>query len=91
MSDMLNFYAWKKQLLYFERIQKFCKSNIPLNEILLPSPEPPPSSMLFFIEDGIDELLEDFQKRSDKDVHQSNDEEITTVTEIFIENIEFEN
>ncbi|UJR11290.1 hypothetical protein I4U23_015471 [Adineta vaga] len=89
ISSLLNFYAWKIQLLYFKTIQISIQNNVPLKNVIFEPVQGLPKELQFFIEDGIDQILEDFQKRIDDAGHQS--DENTTINDILIDCVEYKN
>ncbi|CAF1126244.1 unnamed protein product [Didymodactylos carnosus] len=89
ISNLLNFYAWKTQILYFKTIQTSIKKNVPLKNVIFELVKGLPRELQFFIEDGIDQILEDFQKRIDDEGYES--DENTTINDILIDFVECEN
>ncbi|CAF1664350.1 unnamed protein product [Rotaria magnacalcarata] len=87
ISNLLNFYAWNKQTFYFKTIRTAFKNNTPLNKTNFLSAEGIPIELQFFIDDGIDQILEDFQKRIDDEGYESDSHD----NEILIDSANYEN
>jgi hypothetical protein len=89
IRNLLNFYAWKTQILYFKIIQASIGKNVPLKNVIFEPVKGLPRELQFFIEDGIDQILEDFQRRIDDQGYQS--DENATMNDILIDFVKCEN
>lgn len=72
LSNLLSFYAWNTQILYFKQMKASVKTpELLLEKIKLIKIEGIPLEMQFYIEDAIDQILQDLQNRFDDDGYES--------------------
>jgi hypothetical protein len=74
IGNLLSFYAWNKQILYFRQIQACF--NINKSEMLASTAEsilvePVPDDMMFFVEDAIDQIIADLKTLFEDEAYES--------------------
>ncbi|CAF1524510.1 unnamed protein product [Adineta ricciae] len=87
INSLINFFAWKKQILYFQTIQAAFRTETSLEKIQFSPVEGVPKEIQFFVVDGVDQVLEDLQKRMTDEGYKSEDND----NEIFIDSGEYRN
>ena len=89
IKDLLNFFAWEIQVLYFKQIQTAFQENTSLNNLNYQSAEQLPADIQFFIEDAFDEVIEEFKNIAHDQGDESNKNDI--VGPITAKAIKYEN
>jgi hypothetical protein len=76
LKNLLNFYAWDKQILYFKQIKASFKTQESiLDRVNLIKIEGIPLDMQFYIEDAIDQIFQELQNRFDDEGYESESSE----------------
>lgn len=88
INDLLSHFAWNVQIEYFTEIRDALKNNNQLETVTVTPKDNDLDESKFFVEDAIDEVLEELQKRIDDEGYESN---INTVNDIHIENAVYKN
>ena len=92
INDLLNFFAWKIQIIYFKQIQTAFQKNTSLNNVNYQPAEQLPTDIQFFIEDAFDEVIEEFQKRIDDQGYESDQNDQNDIVDrAFTESIKYKN
>jgi hypothetical protein len=74
LINLLGYYAWTKQIMYFRKIKAWFDNKRPLSDAEVQIPiEKIPLEMMFFVEDAIDQILDDLKYRLDETTCKSND------------------
>ena len=88
VNSLLNFYAWQIQIWYFAKVQTASRSNVPLRDIDFNCSQAMPSEFQFFVEDRIEQILEEFEKQTNDEGYESDSSD--TINDIFTEGVQYD-
>lgn len=91
VNSLLNYYAWSAQIWYFKTIQTAFENNTSFTNINFDCSQEISSEHQFFVEDGINQIFEEFEKQTNDDGYESDaaNDFTGTINDIFKENIQY--